>query len=538
MTNQYGPWATLIDAGPNPQLSAFWRRRLVMLGPTSQTSPVLSRRNLLWLGAAAVLTSVLPMFHTVAAVAEQRKTMEESTIAQAKQLDILRVESVKQTISDEGRKRVIAFVVYIPKGERFRVSFAETPMRKYAETGRVLENEREGPARVEVTFTYRKDPREDVLLGRHEEVEFSVDSQDCYGGFTTIAGLPLGNLSPGAKQVVLVKSEEDWGAIAPNGRRLLLIYPSAQSGKEFGSTEPRGELTVSREPKPQYNAEDRTPPAEKLVSLWWRQQREIGTAHIKYRLFRRGNDFLSLTPDEVSKVLAEAKLDERPQDVMQVVSRLLQDKSLAEKSWGVKDFWCVGLKTRENTSSGRLRLDDGEVDIAYDPVNHQVNVHKTGHSRVRRTTLSDFRLTGNPARIGDDKTTIRVDPNDQAIVDMGNRELVVDMTTGFIRSLVWRGQDADILRTDCQYHPVKYPGNIVFPTVRARFTYRSGRLASADFLVVDSARFNEDFPADAFKVTLPAQTLLVDYRQDDFRPRIRRLGKAISDIATYLGEAN
>ena len=62
MTTQYGPWATAINVGRNPQLSSFWRRRLTMLVPTSQTSPVLSRRNLLWLGAAAVLMILLPTF--------------------------------------------------------------------------------------------------------------------------------------------------------------------------------------------------------------------------------------------------------------------------------------------------------------------------------------------------------------------------------------------------------------------------------------------------------------------------------------------
>jgi hypothetical protein len=31
MTNLYGPWATAIDAGRNPRLSAFWRQRLTML---------------------------------------------------------------------------------------------------------------------------------------------------------------------------------------------------------------------------------------------------------------------------------------------------------------------------------------------------------------------------------------------------------------------------------------------------------------------------------------------------------------------------
>ena len=39
MTNPYGPWATAIDAGRYPQLSAFWHERLTMLVPASRTSP-------------------------------------------------------------------------------------------------------------------------------------------------------------------------------------------------------------------------------------------------------------------------------------------------------------------------------------------------------------------------------------------------------------------------------------------------------------------------------------------------------------------
>jgi Tol biopolymer transport system component len=77
MANQYGPWATSIDAGGNPQLSSFWRRRLTMLGPTSQTSPVLSRRNLLWLGAAGALTGILPTLRAAPTQADEEKSAHE-----------------------------------------------------------------------------------------------------------------------------------------------------------------------------------------------------------------------------------------------------------------------------------------------------------------------------------------------------------------------------------------------------------------------------------------------------------------------------
>jgi Spy/CpxP family protein refolding chaperone len=71
--SQYGPWATTIDVGANPQLSSFWRRRLVMLLPASRTSPLLSLPNLLWLGAAAAVLIALPTFRSMSAIAAEEE---------------------------------------------------------------------------------------------------------------------------------------------------------------------------------------------------------------------------------------------------------------------------------------------------------------------------------------------------------------------------------------------------------------------------------------------------------------------------------
>ena len=79
MTKPYGPWATAINTGRNPQLSSFWRQRLTMLVPASQTSPVLSRRNLLGLIAAAGLVYALPTFLAAPAVAEQEKVSNDKS---------------------------------------------------------------------------------------------------------------------------------------------------------------------------------------------------------------------------------------------------------------------------------------------------------------------------------------------------------------------------------------------------------------------------------------------------------------------------
>ena len=73
MSTQYGPWATSINVGRNLQLSSFWRRRLTMLVPTSQTSPALSRRNILWLVTAGVIMLLLPTLRSSPVAAEEEK---------------------------------------------------------------------------------------------------------------------------------------------------------------------------------------------------------------------------------------------------------------------------------------------------------------------------------------------------------------------------------------------------------------------------------------------------------------------------------
>ncbi len=81
MSNPYGPWATLIDVGRNPQLSAFWRRRLTLLVPTSMSSAVLSRGNLLGLAMAGVLLGLLPTLRLAPVAAQENPPSRETSPA-------------------------------------------------------------------------------------------------------------------------------------------------------------------------------------------------------------------------------------------------------------------------------------------------------------------------------------------------------------------------------------------------------------------------------------------------------------------------
>jgi Tol biopolymer transport system component len=62
-----------MDVGPNPQLSAFWKRRMALLVSASHTNPVLSRRTMLALGTAGAFTCLLPTLRSAPLLAEDKK---------------------------------------------------------------------------------------------------------------------------------------------------------------------------------------------------------------------------------------------------------------------------------------------------------------------------------------------------------------------------------------------------------------------------------------------------------------------------------
>jgi hypothetical protein len=115
MEINYGPWAMPIEANSNPQLSSFWKRRIKMLVPVSQTCHTLSRRNLLWLGAAALLLAVLPTFHSAPVAADENKWDRE----------------IKKAIESAGAAEEGVIPKKAEDAERVKKKSAETPAKLY-----------------------------------------------------------------------------------------------------------------------------------------------------------------------------------------------------------------------------------------------------------------------------------------------------------------------------------------------------------------------------------------------------------------------
>ena len=118
MNQPYGPWATLITAGQNPQLSDFWRRRMHLLVPVSQASPAFSRRNVFFLVATAFTLFFLPTIRPGPADAQQQPVKKAEAAGPAAKgggtTGVRVIGRVLEKPGDKGAKGVVVKLVSLP----------------------------------------------------------------------------------------------------------------------------------------------------------------------------------------------------------------------------------------------------------------------------------------------------------------------------------------------------------------------------------------------------------------------------------------
>ncbi len=522
-----------------------------MLSLSRQTNPTLSRRAALGLVAMGLGAVALPTISGAPADDEPVALPEDATRADSGPDAPMQVIKVTDIAISADHSR-LTFRVDVPKGQRFRVTLREkagefdgTRSEFLFFSDRFLfENERDVPAEIEMLFRYPKDPQgvnsDSVLLSQQEEVSLRVRTDRCqHRSLGTSVGVPLPNLPASQKQLTLFASEDQPGAVdSDGGRRLLLICPKSQYTSDVESIALRAELLVSlARPEP---VKRRDPdPLRDVAAVWSRHAAEIGTARITFRYFRRRP--LPLARERVNEILAAARLDESPQNLPQVGEELCGEKSLArwKQPWGEREFRCVGPKTRcdrrRDGVTSDIRIFDGELDMAHTVGSGQVDV--APRLIWARTKLHDFRLTPYASLAGRSKE-IEVTSGSDGRIELRHPtgEILVDVATGFVFRWTRRNQDGVVISEQRQYHPVKYPTNIVFPTISVLARYSSERLSRITFTVIESAEFNEGLPSDTFTMALPPEVTLVDRRNDSFRPRTRRLREEVADLAAYLQE--
>jgi hypothetical protein len=271
---------------------------------------------------------------------------------------------------------------------------------------------------------------------------------------------------------------------------------------------------------------------DELWSLWEVRRSEIATARIRYRDYRAVPAADSApTAEEFQAFVESVDLVANPDDLRPLLARVSTELPAGDPPWK------TSLLTVEG---GRVRwvyppfdsLIDGDLEFHADADNNQVGVYPVGKSRRVMTQVRDFRYVPS-ADIN--RTYFRVTDraeNGMWLTGSASRSLVDESTGLFVRDQTLRQGTGEILRESWEQGIVEYPGDIPFPTVSIRATYRSGRLASAWFRIVEDAQFNVDLEPSAFQMATAADVKVIDYRGE--QTDVRLLRQPTNDLRAAL----
>ena len=272
------------------------------------------------------------------------------------------------------------------------------------------------------------------------------------------------------------------------------------------------------------------------MARWWRQPREVGSAHIKFHLHRSGpNSYLPLKPEEIQAILTEVDLEKHPGNFAEFLSKVLKPERRGQLS-SEGEFFALGLKTHERLGTHSERVSDGDLDL--NKREGQVDVHRGDTSRVHRFTLSDFRHEGRVTDASEFEQELK--PPGELVLkrDREGRQLRIsaDWATGFVRreSFFSGGQlTSDVL----QFAPQTHPGGIVFPRLKLRLSYRDNELSTLESIYLETAEFNGNLPADAFQLPVAPPVLVIVHEPGKSvtdRGKQIRIAEPVSDLADFL----
>lgn len=280
---------------------------------------------------------------------------------------------------------------------------------------------------------------------------------------------------------------------------------------------------------------DHSGPTERLDELWslWEVRRsEISTARIRYRDYRAVPAADSAPTAEEFRALVESvDLAARPDDLRRILARVSAELPDRDPPWK------MSLLTVEG---GRVRwvyppfdsLIDGDLEFHADGDNNQIGVYPVGKSRRVVTRVTDFRYVPSASiDRGYFQWTGRAE-NGVWLTGSVSRSLVDEATGLFLWDQTLRSGSGEVLRESWEQGIVEYPGDIPFPTVSIRAVYRSGRLASAWFRLVEEAQFNVDLDPAEFHLATAADVKVIDYRGE--QKDVRLLRQPTSDLRAAL----
>ena len=130
-----------------------------------------------------------------------------------------------------------------------------------------------------------------------------------------------------------------------------------------------------------------------------------------------------------------------------------------------------------------------------------------------------------------------VDSKIKLVATDGLTSCVVDKRLGFayhVARFANRESTAPFIEF-LQYDPIEYSSaSAVLPSVSLRLFYQNGKLYRFVGIALEEARLNEDLSTDAFTVSVPKGTVIVDERRPEEGRKISYSQQPVSDVADWV----
>ncbi|MBP3959535.1 RNA polymerase sigma factor [Gemmata sp. G18] len=275
-----------------------------------------------------------------------------------------------------------------------------------------------------------------------------------------------------------------------------------------------------------------------LHKRWENQQAAITNVHFKARLFRyTDSDPVNLTGADFDKLVAGAAKNEKLHDGL--FGRLPKAGWAGGNAGWPVEVWVDRDRVRndwlatfdEGAKPTKMTVLDGPNEIRYESKLGQATIYPNPSG----VEVIDARhLVWLPRGMSLNPKTVRVAARSDDVVTLADeyKSITADPKTGFVWSCVAfdRSKRGPIYRVfQCQ--PTELHGGVYVPRVTGTMQLTpDGAVTICDLLVVESVEANVEAGAERFRVTVPLDTTIVDFRKDRKNSRITFAARDSADV--------
>ena len=293
--------------------------------------------------------------------------------------------------------------------------------------------------------------------------------------------------------------------------------------------------------------------AAKLVAemdgVWSAKRTQVASGEFETRMFRfSDSDAKHLKRDQASRIIEEIC----DRDNFEKLDGMFDSLDTGDWSKGKSTLWGVPLfVTVEGTrvkneifkKAGReIRIFDGKDELAYNPANHQARIDG-GRTNFEKMGIEHFCSTppqalvdalSKLAKTGDLRATELV-PGIWRL-DGGGLRVEFERATGFVTERTQKDASGRASKQSRQHLASTTPDGVRIPKYVETIEYEGEFVRRATIYYIRSYKLNILTDDAAFKMPVPKNELIFDYRSNPKTPAVMRTAGPVDDAKSFMDE--